>query len=1024
MYGGSRVAKQSSNKNKKIVWRRPRPLGPAPALIALVGAVAILVTYLAQNSPLSGSATRAAAQEASGLRISEVMTANASTRVGNAGGIVDWIELQNTSSKPVDLTGYALMRETKPAQAFAFPSGVLQPGEYVVVYADGSGQEIQEDGYHASFALPASGENLALLDKRGDGVDLVEIPSLARDQVYCRDATGAWQISDYPTPGQANRVERFSGTEGEDRPIVLQQGPVEISEVMADNATFFPDETGACPDYVEIHNTSASSVNLEGWYLSDRSDKLMRWRFPSVTLPAGGYLAVHCSGRSGSVEGHLHANFKISNKGDNVFLTDPDGATVSHVKTPVMEPDQAYSLLETGWTKQFSPSPNYPNTPEGADAAASSIDSANTKGVTITEVLASSSKSDDWIELYNNSSEAVDLSGYGLSDNADRPRKWQFPSGTVIQPGQYLGVFANGLNTSAADRIQTNYNLSADGGYSVVLSEPNGHIIDRLFVPMQYEDISFGRMETQNAVRYFTTVTPGAPNDSSSYYGRAPKPIYSVMGGLYKTGDTLSVELSVPSGCRAYYTLDYTDPTESSTLYTGPITVTGTTILRTRVYGEGYLESFMDTQSYLYDVNNGGGTVFVVSLVSDPYNLTSDEAGIMVKGPNALPNYPYGSMNKGANFWMDWEREAHVEVFNPDGSTMISQECGIKLHGQFSRAEKQKAFKVIARSKYGANRFQAAIFSHRPYTDYQSFLLRSSSEDGYKTRFRDALLQRLAEGGDVDYQETEIGVLYIDGQYWGHYNLRERINTANICQFEGWEGDEDDLDLIKANTNVMQGSNDTMVQLLDWVKSHDMKTEEAWNVIDSAIDVQNYIEYMAVEMYTGNTDTLNVKRYRNPKTDGKWRWVLFDLDWAFYTDTNSPKRWLTPGGMGNKNRTDNTLFIACMKNPTFCDRFLTFLGEKMATTYSADNITKMAEEFYNAIEPLMPDHYARWDFTESEHKSEVRRFIRYAQSRPGRMLQFIKYNDYLPLSKAQMEQYFGTVMTQLGVSYEDIKKPT
>ena len=180
---------------------------------------------------------------------------------------------------------------------------------------------------------------------------------------------------------------------------------------------------------------------------------------------------------------------------------------------------------------------------------------------------------------------------------------------------------------------------------------------------------------------------------------------------------------------------------------------------------------------------------------------------------------------------------------------------------------------------------------------------------------------------------------------------------------------------------------------------------------------------MAVEMYTGNTDTLNVKRYRNPKKDGKWKWVLFDLDWAFTVDTNSPQRWLTPGGMGNKNRTDNTLFIACMKNATFADRFLTYLGEKMATTYTYENIKRMAEEFYAAIEPLMPEHYARWDFTESKHKSEIRKFLRYGEERPMRMLQFIKYNKYLPLTQQQMEHYFGDVMEQQGVTYEEIKKP-
>ena len=148
----------------------------------------------------------------------------------------------------------------------------------------------------------------------------------------------------------------------------------------------------------------------------------------------------------------------------------------------------------------------------------------------------------------------------------------------------------------------------------------------------------------------------------------------------------------------------------------------------------------------------------------------------------------------------------------------------------------------------------------------------------------------------------------------------------------------------------------------------------------------------------------------------------FDLDWAFNTDTNSPQRWLTPGGMGNANRTDNTLFIACMKNAKFADRFLTYLGEKMATTYSAESLKAMTEEFYNAIAPLMPDHYARWDFSESAHKSAIREFVKYAEERPYRMLQFIKYNKYLPLTQAQMERYFGDVMAQVGVTYDQIKK--
>ena len=993
---------------------------PVRASVAVICAIGVLLcgVYMAL-----APAGRVESLGDGPLRISEVMTSNASTVILNDGSMPDWIEIENISERAVDLTGFALLTESKPSNAFAFPSGVLQPGECTVVYCDDTGKTLVNGEYHAPFRLSASGEHIALLNKRGTGVDLVETPPLTRDQVYCRDVAGTWQISDYPTPGQVNRVGRIS-EDAEGRSIKAVPGAVEISEVMTDNATFFPDENGEHPDYIEVRNTTSESVNLEGWALSDTRDKLMRWQFPSVTLPAGDCLAVHCSGISRKEDReHLHADFKLNKNGEDIFLTDPTGVTRSSIKAPPLMADQAYTLIGNSWSRNYPPSPSHPNDQAGADAAANVIDGKNVLGVYITEILASSNKSDDWIEIYNSSASPVDLTGCGLSDNAGRPRKWQFPSGTVIQPGEYLGVFANGSDTAANGRIASNYRLSADGGYSVTFSDPQGTILDRMFVPMQYQNISFGRTSDLKSVRFFTTPSPGTANSGQTYFGRAPQPSYSTRGGLYHSGDVLSVSMSVPSGCRIYYTLDCTDPTEASTPYNGPISITDTTILRTRVYGEGYMESIMDTQSYLYDVNNGNGTIFVASLVSDPDNLNSDERGIMVKGPNAEPKHPFGSMNKGANFWMDWEREAHIEIFAPDGSTLISQECGTKLHGQYSRAEKQKAFKVIARAQYGSNRFQAKLFSRRPYTEYQSFLLRTTSQDGNKARMRDALLQRLADGTSVMYQETEIAVLYLDGKYWGHYNLRERVNAASICQWEGWEGEEDDIDLIKANRNVMQGSNETMEKLLEWVKKNNTNTDAALERIGSVIDIQNYIEYMAAEMYSGNTDTLNVKRYRNKNRDGKWRWVLFDLDWAFYVDTNSVARWLEPGGMGNMKRTDNTLFIACMKNDTFRHRFLTFLGQKMATTYSADNVVKMIEELYNAMKPILPDHLARWEEKAGDYRSALNTLVNYAKSRPKRMLQFLKYAERLHLTKAEMQTYFGDAMALVGVNYDEIKKP-
>ena len=279
---------------------------------------------------------------------------------------------------------------------------------------------------------------------------------------------------------------------------------------------------------------------------------------------------------------------------------------------------------------------------------------------------------------------------------------------------------------------------------------------------------------------------------------------------------------------------------------------------------------------------------------------------------------------------------------------------------------------------------------------------------------RDSVLTSLASDTSVMYQETEICVLYLDGQYWGQYNLRERINADSICQFEGWEGDEDVIDIVKENINTLQGSNKTFAELIEWVKQADPTTDQFYEHLDQVIDIRNYIEYMAIEIYVGNGDTLNVKRYRNVNADGKWRWVLFDLDWAFYVDTNSIRRWLEPGGMGTKLYTDNSLFIACMKNPRFKDEFLTYMGEQMATTFTAEHILGLFQERYAILEPLMSDQLERWGQTTERFEAEIKALIDYANERPLKMLQYFSgagiENNNIYLSEEEMKHYFGRAL--------------
>ena len=172
---------------------------------------------------------------------------------------------------------------------------------------------------------------------------------------------------------------------------------------------------------------------------------------------------------------------------------------------------------------------------------------------------------------------------------------------------------------------------------------------------------------------------------------------------------------------------------------------------------------------------------------------------------------------------------------------------------------------------------------------------------------RDSIITSFAadlDEGHVMYQDTALCVVYLNGEYWGCYNMRERVNTISIAQWEGWTSDPENIDLVKANTNVMQGSNETYEELRDWVEANGIDTDEKLAYVAERIDIKNYLDYVILQIYFANTDLLNVKKYRSAEEDGLWRWVLFDTDGGMvYIDQNSVGRMLNPAGAGRDNLT-------------------------------------------------------------------------------------------------------------------------
>ena len=999
-----------------------------PLLLVCAAVILIAVTALWQfvvAPHMTGSAS-----SISSVCFSEVMTANASAIADDYGAYSDWFELENTGERAVDLSGYMVMRGTEQLDIFTFGSQTLEPGECVLVFASGRSQNKAGYVLHAPFSLTATGETLTLMDKTGALLDTVEVPALGRNQSYAK-MDGGWTITGQYTPDMPN-------TEANHQLLLSESGDasgeIVISEVMIKNRATIKDSFGNYSDYIELHNTSDHTVNLAGYKLSDDDTSPDKFVIGSVSLPADGYVIVFASGNN-QTEGELHAPFKLS-AGETVYLSSPQGHVISSTLPDTSSADQAWSLTESGWVNTIPATPGASNDFSGAATVDAEITSSNTSSLYISEIMAStsdttvSSESYDWIEIYNSASGALDLSGWGLSDKSNNPRKWQFPDGTTIGAGEYMIVFCSGKDTvDSKGNCHTSFNLSADGGYSVTLCDPDGNIVDRMAVSEQYTNISYGRAYGQSGLRYFEESTPGAANTTYGYEGRADTPVYSIEGGMFDEGETITVTLTVPTGSTVYYTTDCTEPTQSSTLYTSPITISSTTILRTRVYSGTAMPSVVSTQSYFFGLEH---SVRVVSLVTEPDNLWDYNTGIYVKGPNAWEESPYGANNQGANFWMDWEKAGNVEVFETDGTTLLSQGCGVKLQGQYSRKEDQKSFKLIARTEYGGgNRFNAKLFTDRDYTEYQSFVLRATGQDGNKARARDVLQTSLADATDVMYQASEICVVYLNGEYWGHYNMRERINKYSIAQWEGWTSDPDDIDIIKANRTVMQGSNDTFAELLDWIKNEGGATarekketltqedyDEILDHISQYVDVDNYLDYVAIEMYTGNTDLLNVKRYRSADEDGLWRWILFDMDWGLnILDTNSVRRWLDPEGAGSGKKTDNTLFVELMKNPAIQDKFLRRFNELFLQVFNADEMLSRLDEYYAVLDTEIDRHLEKWEIKRSTYDSSVAELRDLIKKRPSYVMTYIQ--ETFDFTDEQMEDYFGESLKMIAEQSAD-----
>ena len=630
--------------------------------------------------------------------------------------------------------------------------------------------------------------------------------------------------------------------------------------------------------------------------------------------------------------------------------------------------------------------------------------------VIISEVMASNGfyekgEAYDWIELHNDGKETVDLGGWYLSDSKKNPQKWSFPKGAKLKAGGYLTVFCTGeegIAPGKGDTFYTGYSVSASGE-TLILSDAEGTEIQRVKLPQQYGCVSWGKPLEGEEYGFFEHPTRGAKNDAKAYPARTEAPVLTVAGGFFP--ESVTVGATGPEGAVIRYTTDGETPTEKSPKMPAEgVTLKKTTPLRVKAFREGEVSSAVESATYF--INDEPGTA-VVSLISDNKYLFSKKTGMLVKGTGSIPNYSKG-----------YEYPVHIEYFAAEGGREISQNGTMTVSGHSARINAQKSIALYARKSWGADRFAFNPFKNRDYTEYKSLLLRAANSDYSATRLRDIVASSLAEGQGILYQDHQMIQVYINGEYWGHYNLREKINKYFIAAWEGVteETDIDSIDILARSGSdefLQNGDNKDWLELCAFCKKNDLNDPDNLSYVEERLDIDNMFTHAAYEIILGNVDFTNVRIYRVP--GGKWKYLLFDVEACWRGLDRTPIEYYIRPVKGPYQGFHHEPLNALLAVPEYKARFLRRVSELLSTVFRWDNVEAHFDAVIRQLEPILPRHISRWkNMKLSNWEKNIRATKYYARVRPKEIPGLLK--KAMKLTAEEMETYFGETMRLLEVT--------
>jgi len=484
-------------------------------------------------------------------------------------------------------------------------------------------------------------------------------------------------------------------------------------------------------------------------------------------------------------------------------------------------------------------------------------------------------------------------------------------------------------------------------------------------------------------------------------------PSFSHIGGLYEVDFELTLSSQDPQAA-IHYTLDGSEPTQDSPLYNQPLRVSNragqpnelssisttstrwkepigevfkAAVVRAKAIHPDGAHSAAVTHTYFVDQSMARRySLPIISINTDPDHFFDYDHGIYVMG--RIYDEENGQVdNLAANYWErggQWERSMHIEFFDLSGRRFLAQDGGVRIHGATTRTYPQKSLRLYADDWYGEmDNFDYELFpglhdsvQDNTIADFKTLLLRNWGNKWKAPMFRDAMMQSLVSHTSLDIRAYCPVIVFLNGEYWGIYNLRENLDEYYLAAH--YQIDPQQTVILENNGLLVDGEpgDEAHYQaLLDYILNNDIKDPKHYSYVSTQMDIDNFIDYQISEIYAGNKswpyDNIKFWRYKTDTyqpdapygQDGRWRWLIYDLDNGFGYDDES------------KSFEENTLlqaesdflFRSLIGNSEFRRQFINRFADHLNTSFTPQRVISTIDEMQDTLEPEMEEHIRRWN---------------------------------------------------------------